>query len=188
MSRDDWTVERELLAARGVSLAPGLSESELRAAESTCRFRFPPDLRSFLSSLLPTGRGFPNWRAPSSPEIRDWWEMVFDRIAFDIENNTFWWESWGPKPTNLSEAIALARTQVENAPRLIPIFMHRAIPAEPALAGNPVFSIYQTDVVCYGGDLSRYIAREFGTLDHASATGGKLRRIPFWGELADSDS
>lgn len=45
---DDWTAERALLLSRGITLAPGLSDAELDAAERLHGFRFPPDLRAFL--------------------------------------------------------------------------------------------------------------------------------------------
>lgn len=42
------------------------------------------------------------------------------------------------------------------APRLIPICSHRYIPEEPHDAGNPVFSVMQSDVIYYGADLANY--------------------------------
>jgi hypothetical protein len=44
---------------------------------------------------------------------------------------------------------------------MIPVYSHRYLPAEPCEAGNPVFSIYQTDIIHYGYDLADYFAREF---------------------------
>jgi hypothetical protein len=39
--------------------------------------------------------------------------------------------------------------------------MHRMMPAEPHLSGNPVFSVHQTDIIVYGKDLRDYLTHEF---------------------------
>jgi hypothetical protein len=49
----------------------------------------------------------------------------------------------------------LARTINEEA-KLIPIFVHRMMPDDPHLAGNPVFSVHQTDIIHYGFALADY--------------------------------
>jgi hypothetical protein len=76
---------------------------------------------------------------------------------------------------------------MENAPRLIPIFGHRYLPAEPEIAGNPVFSVYQTDIIYYGVDLRRYLSCEFGGLDYALANRDEPRRIRFWADLVEDN-
>jgi len=35
------------------------------------------------------------------------------------------------------------------------------MPAEPHQTENPVFSIHQADIICYGFDLADYLRREF---------------------------
>jgi hypothetical protein len=185
MIEGEWTTELRLLRKCGVTLAPGLTKDEIRYAEQMHRFRFPPDLRTFLSSALPVGQGFPDWRTPGSPALLDQMSWPFRGVAFDIEHNVFWYKPWGPRPATLSEAIVLARTGVESAPRLIPIYSHRYIPAEPELAGNPVFSVYQTDIIYYGLDLRRYFSCEFDGLDHAQAIRGDLRPIRFWTDVIE---
>ena len=156
--------------------------------ESRFGFRFPPDLRGLLQTALPRGPRFPDWRDPESPALLDWLAGPFEGIAFDIENAAFWWDPWGPRPAALSDAIAVAKAAVACAPLLIPIFGHRFIPAEPELAGNPVFSVHQTDVIYYGVDLKRYLLCEFGGLDYDQAIGDNPRRIPFWSDLRRAPS
>jgi hypothetical protein len=104
----------------------------------------------------------------------------FTGIAFDIENKKFWSEAWGQRPANLSDALEIAKAVVADAPRLIPIYSHRYIPAEPGAKGNPVFSVYQKDVIYYGIDLRLYFACEFAHLDFAQATLATPRKIRFW--------
>ncbi|WP_437732055.1 SMI1/KNR4 family protein [Sorangium sp. So ce1335] len=182
-----WRAEHQLLIDAGVAVAPGLTETELDRAESAIGARFPPDLRSFLSEGLPVGGRFPDWRAPDSTEVRRQLDWPFEGIAFDIEHNAFWWDAWGVRPSGLPEALQIARAAVAEAPRLIPIRGHRYIPAEPALAGNPVFSVYQTDIICYGSDLATYLRREFHRPPHADAAREEVRRIRFWSELVDAN-
>ena len=170
-----------------VEFDSGLTESEIRTVESRFGFHFPPDLCAFLQTALPRGPLFPDWRIPESPALAGRLAWPFDGIAFDIENNAFWLDSWGPRPHALSDALAVAKAAVESAPRLIPIFGHRYLPAEPEAAGNPVLSVYQTDIICYGVDLRRYLLCEFGRLDFVEATRGEVRRIRFWTDIMEGD-
>jgi hypothetical protein len=188
MSEGDWSGEMLLLQHRGVTLAAGLTAEELRRVEEIHRFHFPPDLRSILSCVLPIGLRFPNWRTLESSELLNQLAWPFEGIAFDIENNVFWWKPWGARPEALSEAIAVAKAAVDRAPRLIPIYGHRYLPANPEIAGNPVFSVYQTDIIYYGVDLRRYFACEFGRIDHAEAVRGEPRHIPFWTDLVEDNA
>ena len=59
------------------------------------------------------------------------------------------------------------RSVVSHAPKLIPLIGHRYLPEEPHEGGNPVFSVYQSDVIYYGANLADYFEREF--------TGGDYR-------------
>jgi hypothetical protein len=74
-------------------------------------------------------------------------------LAFDIENNGFWNQEWGEKPSGLEVALATAKRCFAAAPKLIPLYSHRYLPAEPVSAGNPVLSVYQADIIYYGRDL-----------------------------------
>jgi hypothetical protein len=62
---------------------------------------------------------------------------------------------------------------------MIPVYSHRYLPA--AMPGHPVLSVYQTDVIHYGNDLTDWLNREFSLgkpADHqARAT------VTFWRDL-----
>jgi hypothetical protein len=182
-----WSEQQQILKDAGVTISPGLSDAELTRAESVVGARFPPDLRSFLSEGLPAGRGFPQWREPESAEIREQLDWPYEGIAFDIEHNAFWWEAWGTRPPGIHKALQVARACVDQAPRLIPVFGHRYIPAEPELTGNPVFSVYQTDIIYYGVDLATYLRCEFRQSDYVDAVREEPRRIRFWSELVSAN-
>ena len=64
---------------------------------------------------------------------------------------------------------------------MIPIFVHRAIPNDPVVAGNPVFSVYQTDIILYGANLTEYLGNEFEHRYHISPA----RTIRFWSHFVD---
>jgi len=183
----DWNSERQLLEAAGVALLPGLSEAEILEAAQRFEFRFPPDLRSMLMAFLPSGRDFPAWRGGEGRKCAERFAWPFDGIAFDIRNNEFWFPAWGEKPDAIEEAVEVARAEVAKVPKLVPLYSHRYLPSEPHEAGNPVFSVYQTDIIYYGRDLRAYLQTEFGGMKWAEAVAGDKRSIEFWTRLIDED-
>jgi hypothetical protein len=178
---------RKALERAGVVFAPGLTDAEVAAAEGRHGFVFPPDLRAWLQHALPVGERFPNWRLPDDPYIASALALPLDDMCFDISHNAFWPAAWGSRPPDLDDAFAIARRHVEAAPKLVPLRGHRYLPAEPALAGNPVFSVHQTDIILYGADLEDYLRNEyaywFGTTPFAERR--EPRRIAFWSWLVD---
>jgi hypothetical protein len=60
----------------------------------------------------------------------------------------------------LEDAKALVEEDVKKAPRLIPIYGYRMMPDRPHLTGNPVLSVYQTDIIYYGFDLDDYLRHD----------------------------
>ena len=108
-------------------------------------------------------------------------------MAFDIKNSAFWMKDWGDRPSLLEHAIAIADAAVKAAPVLIPVYSHRYLPALPTEAGNPVLSVYQTDIIYYGRDLRSYLRCEFGGLEREEAVKGEPRTIPFWTKLLDAN-
>ena len=175
------------LRRRGIAFEQGLALSEVARVESTYGFRFPPDLGSFLEVAVPVSEPFPNWRHGSEADLQRKLAWPLEGMLFDIEHNVFWYDSWGPKPSALSDAFAIARREVAKAPTLIPVYSHRYVPCEPELAGNPVFSVHQTDIIYYGNDLASYFNHEFGAeLPPWAAT--ERRHIKFWTDLVEYTS
>jgi hypothetical protein len=170
------------LRRRGFACARGLTKREILAAESEHGFQFPPDLRDLLEQVLPLGERCPDWRSPGSAFIRDRLAWPVESICFDITHNTFWLPAWGQRPDSLEEAHATARKALRAAPFLIPVFAHRYLPASPCTSGNPVFSVYQTDIIHYGVDLFSYLTAEFG-VPNPFPVPATPREIPFWSEL-----
>ena len=161
MNNDYLSAFIDRLRLQGHSLAPGLSDSEVSRVENQFGFQFPPDLKEFLQQILPVSPGWVDWRNGATSEIQARLDWPLDGMIFDIEHNTFWLDAWGKKPAVLAEAIAIAKAEVAKAPTLIPIWYHRYLPDNPPLAGNPVFSVSQTDIIYYGYDLASYFENEF---------------------------
>lgn len=115
-------------------------------------------------------------------EAIDW---VWRGIDFDIRHNVVWLARWGAKPDALAEALDIAKKDFLTWPKLLPIYAHRFLAAEPCLSGNPVLSIKQTDIVYYGHDLPRYLLNEFVGRDYAPQRHGGVRRIEVWSDFAE---
>lgn len=174
---------RGVLVERGYELADGLTDEEVKRAEETFGFTFPADLRSMLQAFLPVSDGFPDWREGKVRDLLDWLDEPIEGICFDVEENGFWLDAWGERPADVDDAIEEARRHVAKEPVLIPVFTHRFVPAEPAQAGNPVFSVVQSDVLCYGDDLEDYFQKEF-EVPRSSPQPFQARRVAFWSDLA----
>jgi hypothetical protein len=173
---------RSILEKAGITFEPGLSPHEVEEAEKRFEFIFPADLRSFLMFALPTGKGFPNWRKLDDSKLEDMFAWPLDGFWFDIQNNVFWPTDWGQKPEEESEVYEQLRSQIAKAPKLIPIYGHRYIPDNPNTAGNPIFSVYQTDIIYYGCNLENYLHNEFSYYfgKPAYSIPDEIRKIEFW--------
>jgi hypothetical protein len=135
-------------------------------------------------SRSPRSKSFPDWRNGDDYDLTEKLRWPADGVCFDIQYNDFWMEAWGERPANLNDAFRVARREIEKAPALIPVYSHRYIPDDPNLAGNPVFSVYQTDINYYGVDLASYFTAEF-RMPRPSWAANEERYIRFWGDLAE---
>jgi hypothetical protein len=183
----DFEHYKNILCQAGVAFEQGLSQFEIQHIEQLYQFTFPPDLRNFLMFALPASKGFLNWREAEEEEIVNSLLWPYIGICFDIEHNSFWLDEWGQRPASLEEAFTIAKKAVENAPKLIPINGHRYIPDRPNEAGNPVFSVYQTDIIYYGSDLAEYLENEFRYYFGRSGYSLKseIKYIEFWSKLVE---
>lgn len=202
----------------------GLTEAEISAAEARWQLRFPPDFRLFLAQLHTIDRpctgalfrgmrseeqedtlqpvslpAFYDWKTEDGSAIQRAYERIIDGLCFDVTHNQLWPTSWGQKPATEEGQRERVQEVVAAAPKLIPVFEHRFLLAEPCEAGNPVLSIYQSDMIVYGANLRDHLLIEFHDLidkryslsrptfykRYAITNKGKMdyRTIPFWGEF-----
>jgi len=173
---NNWTDLIELLLRAGMEFSAGLKDAEVERAEATYGFQFPADLRDFVQTAAPM---YYDWHSENDARIREMMAWPLEGMLFDIENNVFSLSEWGPRPESLEDAKAIARDLVAQAPRLIPIYAHRMMPDCPNEAGNPVFSVHQTDVIYYGFDLDDYFRHEFN-LPGRKPWPAEVRPIEFW--------
>ena len=161
---------------------PSYSEAELDAAQARFGFFFPPDLRALL--LKRRIAGALDW-ARDHDELAESFAWPYEGLLFDVEENDLWWPEWGLRPDVAAERAAVLRRVVDAAPKLIPVYGHRYMPETPRTAGNPVFSVYQSDIIVYGRNLASYIDHEFvaDPLDFVMPDEG--RSIPFWSEMVE---
>lgn len=160
----------------------GYSEQQLAEIQGQWSFRFPPDLMDLYRkrrSVLP--KGF-DWIKTPNAEIRRMLDWPLKGLLFDLKHNTLWLNEWGEKPAKAAEAEDVVRAAVAAAPRLIPIQGHRYIPETPQAAGNPVFSVWQSDIIIYGADLEDYIAHEMRQKTDRTPP---IKRIRFWSQFTD---
>lgn len=186
------------LASRlpNTTISSGLTSTELSSIQERFGFQFPPDLKAMLAAGLPSGDRWPDWRAAaigtaseSVASLRESLEWPLRGLLFDVvEHNSFWDPHWGPRPASLEEAKVIATHAVHAAPRLIPIYAHRYLPAEPCIEGNPVLSVWQTDIIVYGKDLEHYLKIESNVIPFDVCPSREIRRWTRWADDEDCRS
>ncbi|MES2947650.1 MAG: SMI1/KNR4 family protein [Pseudomonadota bacterium] len=173
---------KAVLMGAGVAFSPGLTPSEFSAAEARYGFKFPPDLRRFLAFAVPTGEKFPDWRNVDSLFLLEAFSRPLEGLWFDVKQNSLWLPEWGPKPVDDATAYRRLSELVQAAPTLIPVQGHRYLPCRPCEAGNPVLSVHQSDIICYGLNLEDYFQNEYSY--HFGRQGyelsGEPKPIEFW--------
>jgi len=197
----------------GTRWQAGLDEPGIDALEKQWEIQFPKDFRQFLSVLNAPDRGLysVDWsdETPGGLEeqdddvsIYDWNKDDEDLIAalngplngllFDVEEASLWLDSWGERPGKDTEVSKKVAELVAAAPKLIPITGHRYLLANSLEAGNPVLSVWQSDIIIYGSSLRNFLLLEFSDLlgldyqfedANEGITVEKIATIPFWGEI-----
>ena len=163
--------------------AKGYTKTELDDAQEKFGLVFPPDLLALLRDRRPLDGHL--WT--DEVAIRRMLDWPFEGLLFDVEHNHLWWLEWGEKPVSPDARKEILRSVVSRAPKLIPLISHRYLPEEPHEPGNPVFSVYQADVIYYGADLIDYFEREFAGWSHRPWP-DQIKYIPFWSDLVERAS
>jgi len=159
----------------------GYSPSQLDRIQNDWRIEFPPDLIvAYQNGRYLSDYDF-DWLKTDPDEIRAMLDWPLKGLWFDVAENDYWWPEWGDRPDDMADREALFTEVTANAPALIPLGGHRYLPETPKEVGNPVFSVWQSDIIYYWSNLVDWIARETnGWGDGPTVT----RKIPFWSEAA----
>jgi len=160
---------RQLVQTGRHEIGPGLTDAEFTRIERDYEFEFADDHRAFLAAGLPLKtpepyerrNPWPDWRDGDPGDLREILGWPVEGTLFDVQYDAFWHPSWGQRPARMSKALSTARRHLAQAPKMIPVWGHRYLPAGRGTYGHPVLSIYQTDVIMFGTDLAEYIAIEF---------------------------
>jgi hypothetical protein len=162
--------------------AKGYSQDQLDEIQEKFDFVFPADLVDLLREKRPVAG-------------HDWFDDVvikkaiawpFESLLFDVEHNQLWLPTWGERPEDSEDRNEVLREKVFQAPKLIPLMGHRFLPETPQEVDNPVFSVYGSDIVYYGSNLSDYFKREFEGWNSVPWP-RQTKRIAFWSELEEEN-
>jgi len=170
--------------AHKVTFAPGLTKEEVSDIEMRYNICFPKSLRDFLMLALPVSAGFYNWRDDSAENINyiktviAWPKEAMKDQAEEVE----WCDEWGNKPENVAGVAEEVKRQLQKAPILIPVYGHRYMPMIEA-ENPPVLSVYGTDIIYYGENLSNYFDIEFGEKKQKDIAFECILPVPFWSEI-----
>lgn len=180
----------ERLKNAGVSFEPGMSRVELDQAETAFQFRFPKEVREFLSCGLPVGSAFFNYRDLSAENVNRFHEFqasIEGSFRFDLENNREdMLEMLGQRlgfPED-SEAFDIAVMQyLKQSVRLIPFFAHRCF--FDGMDDMPIVSFWQpTDTIFYGGTFENYLEHEFLRMDRIlDDIQERMKNTGIWADL-----
>ena len=172
------------LISKGVLFEKGLSKMEIEEIEKKYNIHFPSELLKLYKIALPISHGFYNWRNKSKENIRDIKESLIRPIKGLLEypRDIYWSDNWGEEPNNEEEREKVILSKMRHAPQMIPIYGHRYM-AESEESENPVFSICDVDIICYGKNLFTYLCTEFGIIEKPQILLDKLVYVPFWSDF-----
>lgn len=155
------------LKKAGISFAPGMSVFELGRAETVFGFRFPKEIREFLSCGIPVGGPFFNFNDISEhnqTRFQRFQESIVESFEFDLKNNRKTMQAMlGDKLEAAKDADSFDEAVIRyfhESVRLIPFYAHRCF--FDGMDNMPIVSFWQpSDTIFYGGTFENYLEHEF---------------------------
>jgi hypothetical protein len=185
---------RRLAQLACCQMEEGLTDAEFTRIEREYGFEFADDHRAFLAAGLPVHepreeepgtyhaweRPWPDWRNGDPGELRRHLDRPIGCLLQDVQHG-YWQPAWGERPDSSEAAVDLARSQLDGAPRMVPVYGHRFLPAGHGTFGHPVLSMWGSDIIYYGADLLDYITQEFEEPrpEHPESWAPQAT-VPFW--------
>ncbi|MDF9825370.1 hypothetical protein M2475_001825 [Breznakia sp. PF5-3] len=171
------------LVKKGVAFEKGLSNQEIIEIEKIYNITFPIEYIEFLKIGLPVSKGFYNWR-DLTPEninrIKEKMNIPFIDIINYCDEIDYWPKGWGIRPETDQELKKKIELLLKEAPKLIPVYIHRYIPVTNGTP--PIFSIMGLDIIYYGKNLFQYLEIEFGIKEYNGIKFEKIEHIKFWSD------
>lgn len=171
------------------TIEPGLSDDEFGRIEAECGIQFSDDHRAFLAAGLPVSsppqdgatwdKPWPDWRNGDPSDLHSHLAWPTEGVLSAVEHG-YWHVSWGTRPAEAGDARVAAERHLTTVPQLIPLYAHRFLPAGWGTHGNPVLSIWGTDIIYYGEELAEYISAEFNEGYERPYTWNPQANVAFW--------
>lgn len=157
----------EKLKTTGIIFADGLTDEEIVRIESAFGFRFPREIREFLSCAVPVGDDFFDWRDMSETnleKLRTFQKQMEDAFVFDVENSEdLLREFLGETVADIAEKETLrvfVMDWLRRSVKLIPFYAHRCF--FDGMDDMPIVSFWQAvDAIFFGSDFENYLENEF---------------------------
>ncbi len=209
----------------------GMDKEQIKDIEHKYQIQFTEDHRLFLQILHTLDRKEPisyttsfeedaeviheelpffyNWHTDEDA-IQKYLKWPYDTILQDVlGSNNVWLKSWGKRPKDQEAITQIFDAWYQKAPQLIPLTSHRFMVSTPKTMGNPVLSVYGSDIVVYGWDLRLYLLntleyfldlndvllnkdgevddyipkKEWADLRAKTYEASKQKNIPYWKEM-----
>ena len=153
----------------GLSFAQGMTQEQLNRAEEVFGFRFPKEIREFLSFAVPVGKDFFDYR-DVSPENQkrfcDFQNRIVDYFRFDLENNREDMLELLAQPLgNPADFDSAVLDFLHSSVKLIPFYAHRCF--FDGMDDMPIVSFLQpVDTIFYASNFREYLEVEFLRKEH----------------------
>lgn len=157
------------LKKAGIPMERGMTAAQLDRAEAVFGFRFPREIRAFLSFAVPVGKDFFDYRDVSEEnqkKFREFQNWMEDQFRFDLENNREDMLELLAEPLgNPGDFDSAVMNYFHSSVKLIPFYIHRCF--FDGMDDMPIVSFMQSvDSIFYASNFRDYLEVEFLYKDH----------------------
>lgn len=179
---------KQKLEKAGIPMERGMTAAQLDRAEAVFGFRFPREIRAFLSFAVPVEKGFFDYRDVSEEnqkkfqEFQNWME---DRFRFDLaECRDILLELLAEPLGNPADFDGAVMDYFHSSVKLIPFYIHRCF--FDGMDDMPIVSFMQpVDSIFYASNFRDYLEVEFlhKDLDAEDPPRERKRETGIWNYL-----
>lgn len=100
-------------------------------------------------------------------------------VVLDAVEKGYWSAEWRKRPADARQAMAKVRAQLQDVPRMVPVYAHRYLSAGRNTSRHPVLSIHSVnDTIVYGWTWPTTSTKSSGPPTSASLSGGTSSDLP----------